>query len=327
MLKKDLQDTQYLLQSSYAENYLKPLVGSLHDGMNTFKLISYMHQDQECELRVNVRSLNLPFFKTFFIIDYSDIQPRFFFDNEVDNGFPYHTFVWKEKDDNYKFQHLFNCSIDYWPLSNKNIIDNVIFDENSNAIFLFYDKDPITCSFQWNNELNKWYATWYPSKKNWRGNNGEIKDIADPLTEFTTEGISVSNPDEANMIFKESMNSFFRYFQDTWKFDNENLCFYNTNSSFIKNAYSILVEYIYLISTDQCKLSNEYLVSENCISNRTIQSLIQNPIKQEWVILNPKNINEVDDWIEFKTLNGTVFRVVFKVTDYSVKIKSIKKIK
>ncbi|MCK5847681.1 MAG: hypothetical protein KAH01_00620 [Caldisericia bacterium] len=327
ILKKDLQDTQCLLQSSYAENFLEPHILDLQEGMNSFSLLSDLHQNQECEFRVNTRSLNLPFSEKFMVIDFSEIQPKFFFDNGVDNGFPYHTFVWKDKNNNFKFQHLFNCSSNRWPLSNKSTVDKIFFEEETNVLLLFYSNDPIACSFQWNNDLRKWHAAWFPLKNDWRGNNGEIKFTASSLTGFVTEGISVSNPDKANMIFKESMNSFFREFQDTWQFDSENICFYTTKTSFTKNAYSILVEYIYLISTMQYTLSNEYLVSENCVHDEIIQSLIQNPIKQDWNIVSPKNIEKLDNWIEFKTGNNSIFRVVFQFTENSVKIKSIEKMR
>ena len=319
--KKDLEETLYLLQSTQSFLAIQNATFSTDNPLKQIALSSDFYPDQECQLHFYTNSIHCSEFQTISVIDFSDIQPTFYFDNGIDNGFPYHAIAWNDGSETH-YQMIFNSPLLHWPLSKTSIIDCTSYVANRQSIVLYFKNSPMVCFLEFTPGVDQWRYTWYPRQDKWRANNGSLEmDQEDSI--LTTYGYSTTNYDYANKIFKESMNSFYREFIDTWILEEDQTRYKLLNSSVVENPYSILVDYIYLLSTDQKSIGDKYLRNRNAIPETMVKKLVQNPLRQEWEIIDPHHIEELTNYIVFRSNQNQTFKVLFSTDNNTVKIQSI----
>ncbi|MDD4615469.1 MAG: hypothetical protein PHI40_08730, partial [Caldisericia bacterium] len=211
------------------------------------------------------------------------------------------------------------------PLNENSRIDQILVQNGPQDLYVFLYKDnPMILLTQFNPDKNQWTVLWHPKEQEWRGKNG-IVQIHSSQNQFETMGSSLDNDDIANCLFIESMNSLYRTFKDTWVYDSASHTFQCIEHKINPTPYSTLVDFIFQVSTNQTEKALPLLTDSQIISELDLSQLIQNPLKQEWSIVQHDSYSDLRYQIQIATTQGNEFCFYFDQIGTQWKISSIQK--
>jgi tetratricopeptide (TPR) repeat protein len=324
--KVDFQVLQEKVQTHFSYKYLRKKLPELSEGNNIIYVSSEIYPNQNCELHVHIKTLYHPLLTSCKVIDFSDIQPEFYFMNGIDNGLLHHAILWNDgKQDT--LQMVTKPLQSSWPLNEKSRIDQIFIQDSLQNLYLFVYKDnPMILLTRLDKEQNQWIIEWYPNQQEWRGQNG-VLEISPSQNQIVTIGTSLDNDDVANRLFIESMNSLYRSFRDTWKYDPSNKTFQCVAKRVEESPYSSLVDFIYHVSTHQKEEAFQLFDDMEIATEFDFTQLIQNPLKQDWDIVFYDSIDVFHAQIQIETRKGYEFLFFFTYIGSQWKISSIRKVK
>lgn len=320
----DYQRIQSMVQTHFSYQYLQEHLPTLLDGHNIIRVTSSIYPNQSCELHAQMKTFHHGSNPPFKVVDFSDIQPEFYFMNGIDNGLLHHAILW-ENDTKETLQVLFQPPQSLWPLNENSRIDQILVQNSPQDLYVFLYKDnPMILLTQFNPDKNQWTVLWHPKEQEWRGKNG-IVQIHSSQNQFETMGSSLDNDDIANCLFIESMNSLYRTFKDTWVYDSASHTFQCIEHKINPTPYSTLVDFIFQVSTNQTEKALPLLTDSQIISELDLSQLIQNPLKQEWSIVQHDSYSDLRYQIQIATTQGNEFCFYFDQIGTQWKISSIQK--
>ncbi len=321
-LEYQMIQTEFHANLSYL--YLQKHTRRLPDGDSVLKVTTSIYPNQNCELHIHIRSFQNNSSLPFKVIDFSDIQPEFYFTNGIDNGLLHHAIIW-EKGSHSKMQLLSSFLGSSWPLNEKSRIHQIFpKDTVKNQYIFLYTENPMIFVMQYDKIFNQWDILWHPHHQEWKANQGSIS-ISPGLHEFATMGTSLDNPDPLNQIFKESMNSFYRTFIDTWRFDSSTNSYHLQQKEVENTAYSTLVDFIYYCSTNQLDQADQLMAESLRTHKMDITPFIQNPMGQKWDITQDDSPQDNASQILIATGQGNKYNCKLERIGTRWKITSILK--
>gem|GEM_PF-2926508 len=283
----EYQTIQTEFQANLSYLYLQKHIQRLPDGDNVLKVTTSIYPNQNCELHIHIRSFQHHTSLPFKVVDFSDIQPEFYFTNGIDNGLLHHAIIWG-KESKSKMQRISNLLDPSWPLNEQSRIGQIFLKDISKQQFIFlYTENPMVFLMQYEEKNDQWAILWHPHYQKWKANQGTIS-ISPSLNEFVTSGTSLDNTDLRNHLFNEGMNSFYRTFIDTWRFDSSSNFYYLHQQEVENTGYSTLVDFVYYCSTNQLDQVEHLIAEPLTSSNIYLVSFIQNPMGQKW------NVSQTD---------------------------------
>jgi tetratricopeptide (TPR) repeat protein len=313
-------------QTYFSYKHLRKNLPDFSEGHNVMVVTSDVYPNQNCELHVYIKTFHHPILGSCKVIDFSDIQPEFYFMNGIDNGLLHHAILWNNGRED-TLQMLTEPLQSSWPLNERSRIAQILtYDSQHNLYMFVYEDNPMILLTRHNEERDQWLVEWYPKQQEWRGQNG-ILQISPSQNQFETIGTSLDNDDAANQLFVESMNSLYRTFRDIWEYNPSTHSFQCVTKRVEESPYSTLVAFIYRLSTHQDEKAFQLVDDREIVSELDIELLIQNPLKQEWDIVSHDSIDEFHAQIQIGTLEGQEFLFLFTHIGSQWKISSIHRVK
>jgi tetratricopeptide (TPR) repeat protein len=321
-LEYQMIQTEFQANLSYL--YLQKHTRRLPDGDSVLNVTTSMYPNQNCELHIHLQSFQNHSSLPFKVIDFSDIQPEFYFTNGIDNGLLHHAIIW-EKDSQEKMQLLSSLLSPLWPLNEKSRIHQIFPKDITKQHYIFlYTENPMILLIQYDKNIDQWDILWHPHHQKWKANQGSIS-ISPDLHEFVTTGTSLDNPDPRNQLFKEGMNSFYRTFIDTWRFDSSTNSYQLQQQKVENTAYSTLVDFIYSCSTNQLDQAGKLMTESLRTQKIELTPFIQNPMGQKWDISQEDSPQDTISQMLITTDQGSLYNCRLEHMETRWKIMSIRK--